>query len=121
MLITINLGKWWGPWDQQPIVAIHGWQDNAATFDRLIELLPSNVAVLAIDLPGHGLSSHLPTGLHYYIFWDGLIALRRVIKYYKWNKVSKQKKVIQRSSAVLIFIVCEIQLLLSFANVSFVW
>ncbi|XP_033300925.1 probable serine hydrolase isoform X5 [Bombus bifarius] len=70
-------GKWWGPIDQQPIVALHGWQDNAGTFDKLIPLLPSNVAILAIDLPGHGLSSHLPIGQFYYIFWDGLINLRK--------------------------------------------
>ncbi|XP_012176064.1 probable serine hydrolase isoform X2 [Bombus terrestris] len=80
-------GKWWGPIDQQPIVALHGWQDNAGTFDKLIPLLPSNVAILAIDLPGHGLSSHLPIGQFYYIFWDGLINLRRIVKHYKWNKV----------------------------------
>ncbi|KAG6800186.1 serine hydrolase isoform X3 [Apis mellifera caucasica] len=70
-------GKWWGPMDQQPIVAIHGWQDNAGTFDKLIPLLPSNVAILAIDLPGHGLSSHLPSGQFYYVFWDGLVILRK--------------------------------------------
>ncbi|XP_043524752.1 probable serine hydrolase isoform X1 [Frieseomelitta varia] len=80
-------GKWWGPNDQQPLVALHGWQDNAGTFDRLIPLLPPNLAILAIDLPGHGLSSHLPTGQFYYVFWDGLIILRRIAKYYKWNKV----------------------------------
>ncbi|CAL7947724.1 unnamed protein product [Xylocopa violacea] len=80
-------GKWWGPKDQQPIVAIHGWQDNAGTFDTLIPLLPSSIAILAIDLPSHGLSSHLPTGQFCYIFWDGLIALRRIVKYYNWTKV----------------------------------
>ncbi|KAK1134083.1 hypothetical protein K0M31_011868 [Melipona bicolor] len=80
-------GKWWGPIDRQPLVALHGWQDNAGTFDRLIPLLPPDLAILAIDLPGHGLSSHLSTGQFYYVFWDGLIILRRIAKYYKWNKV----------------------------------
>ncbi|CAK9812560.1 Probable serine hydrolase [Anthophora quadrimaculata] len=70
-------GKWWGPVDQQPIVALHGWQDNTGTFDQLIPLLSSNVSVLAIDLPGHGLSSHIPPGQFYYIFWDGLFILRK--------------------------------------------
>ncbi|XP_017882336.1 probable serine hydrolase isoform X2 [Ceratina calcarata] len=79
-------GKWWGPKSEQPLVAIHGWQDNSGTFDRLIPLL-SNESVLAIDLPGHGLSSHLPRGQFYYIFCDGLITLRRVAKYFKWNKI----------------------------------
>ncbi|XP_071567028.1 probable serine hydrolase isoform X2 [Temnothorax nylanderi] len=79
-------GEWWGPADKQPIVAIHGWQDNSSTFDTLVQLLP-NIAILSIDLPGHGLSSHLPLGQFYYVFWDGVIALRRIVKYYKWNKV----------------------------------
>ncbi|XP_050465330.1 probable serine hydrolase isoform X2 [Cataglyphis hispanica] len=79
-------GKWWGSTDEQPIVAIHGWQDNSGTFDNLAELLP-NVAILSIDLPGHGFSSHLPYGQFYYVFWDGVITLRRIVKYYKWNKV----------------------------------
>ncbi|XP_018356851.1 PREDICTED: probable serine hydrolase [Trachymyrmex septentrionalis] len=79
-------GKWWGPTDKQPIVAIHGWQDNSGTFDKLAQLL-SSVAILSIDLPGHGISSHLPLGQFYYIFWDGVLTLRRIVKYYKWNKV----------------------------------
>lgn len=65
-------GKWWGPTSEQPIIAIHGWQDNAGTWDRLIPLLPGNIPVLAIDLPGHGLSSHYPPGQFYYLFWDGV-------------------------------------------------
>ena len=91
----INLGKWWGPTDKQPIVAIHGWQDNSGTFDKLAQLL-SSVAILSIDLPGHGISSHLPLGQFYYIFWDGVLTLRRIVKYYKWNKVSQRVNVIQR-------------------------
>ncbi|XP_076160863.1 putative serine hydrolase isoform X1 [Ptiloglossa arizonensis] len=80
-------GKWWGPKDHQPIVAIHGWQDNCGTFDTLIALMPSNVAVLALDMPGHGHSSHFPIGQFYHVLWDGLLSLRRIVKYYKWNKV----------------------------------
>jgi len=37
----------------RPIVCIHGWQDNAGTFDRLIPLLPREFSYLAIDLPGN--------------------------------------------------------------------
>lgn len=56
-------GKWYGDREQQPVLAIHGWQDNAGTFDRLLPLLPQCIPILAIDLPGHGLSSHYPTGM----------------------------------------------------------
>ncbi|XP_043253737.1 probable serine hydrolase isoform X1 [Colletes gigas] len=79
-------GKWWGPKDQQPILALHGWQDNCGTFDTMIALLPSDVAVLALDLPGHGHSSHFPIGQFYHVLWDGLLSLRRIVKYYKWTK-----------------------------------
>lgn len=68
-------GKWWGPRTEQPIIAIHGWQDNAGTWDTLIPLLPESISVLAIDLPGHGLSSHYPKGHFYYLFWDGVIVV----------------------------------------------
>lgn len=57
---VLILAKWWGPRDKQPIIAIHGWQDNAGTFDPLIELLPKELSILCIDLPGHGRSSHIP-------------------------------------------------------------
>lgn len=80
-------GKLWGSKDEQPILAIHGWQDNAGSFDTLAPLLSSYLPVLSIDLPGHGYSTHLPQGQFYYLFWDGVITLRRIIKHYKWNKV----------------------------------
>ncbi|CAH0715750.1 unnamed protein product, partial [Brenthis ino] len=81
-------GRWWGPRNKQPLIAIHGWQDNAGTWDNLIPLLSANMSVLCIDLPGHGLSSHYPTGMLYYIFWDGVVLLRRIVKHFKWEKIS---------------------------------
>ncbi|XP_043492069.1 probable serine hydrolase isoform X3 [Polistes fuscatus] len=80
-------GKLWGSRDKQPIVAIHGWQDNAGSFDNLAPFISSNLPILSIDLPGHGFSSHLPSGQFYYVFWDGVMTLRRIVKHYKWNKV----------------------------------
>lgn len=42
------------------ILLLHGWLDNAATFDSLAPQLNSrlNREVLALDFPGHGHSSH---------------------------------------------------------------
>lgn len=80
--------RWWGPRDKQPIIAIHGWQDNAGTWDNLIPLLPVTTSVLCIDLPGHGFSSHYPTGMHYYIFWDGVSLIRRIAKLYGWKNLT---------------------------------
>lgn len=87
-----HLGKLWGSRNKQPILALHGWQDNAGSFDSLAPLLSPNLPILSIDLPGHGYSSHMPLGQFYYIFWDGVIILRRIVKHYKWNKVSQQWK-----------------------------
>ncbi|XP_032675106.1 probable serine hydrolase isoform X2 [Odontomachus brunneus] len=81
-------GKWWGPRELQPIVALHGRQDNAGSFDTLIPLLPKDVSILCLDMPGHGLSSHYPKSQFYYVYWDGVILLRRIVKHFKWNKVS---------------------------------
>ncbi|XP_041978915.1 probable serine hydrolase isoform X1 [Aricia agestis] len=80
-------GRWWGPKDRQPILATHGWQDNAGTWNRLIPLLPPTLSVLCIDLPGMGLSSHYPKGMVYYKYWDGAVILRRIVKHFKWKKV----------------------------------
>ncbi|XP_076755792.1 putative serine hydrolase isoform X1 [Xylocopa sonorina] len=80
-------GKWWGPRGIQPIVALHGRQDNAGSFDTLIPLLSNDISVLCLDMPGHGLSSHYPKSQYYHVYWDGIILLRRIVKYYKWHKV----------------------------------
>ncbi|XP_037936059.1 probable serine hydrolase [Teleopsis dalmanni] len=80
-------GKWYGPQTVQPILGLHGWQDNAGTYDLLVPLFPPEVAFLSIDLPGHGLSSRLPDGC-YYNTVDNLYIIRIIMKQYKWEKVS---------------------------------
>lgn len=44
---------------------VHGWLDNANTFDLLAPYLPRDVRFLSLDLPGHGLSDHFPPGFIY--------------------------------------------------------
>jgi pimeloyl-ACP methyl ester carboxylesterase len=56
----------WGDPDAPPLLALHGWLDNAASFMRLAPLLTANRRVIALDLPGHGHSAHLPKGVHRY-------------------------------------------------------
>lgn len=56
------------------VVFLHGWLDNAASFSSLmqhISALAPEWYLCAIDLPGHGLSSH-KNGSNFYPFHDYL-------------------------------------------------
>ncbi|KAG5671939.1 hypothetical protein PVAND_002107 [Polypedilum vanderplanki] len=92
--IKINLpnggyisGKWWGNKSIRPFICLHGWIDNAGSFDRLIPLLPREFSYLAIDFPGHGRSSWSPQGVLYHLL-DYLYLLTFLMKEYKWEKLS---------------------------------
>jgi pimeloyl-ACP methyl ester carboxylesterase len=58
-----------GPSDGTPVLAIHGWLDNAASFTGLAPLL-AGLRVIALDLSGHGRSQHRPEAhSHYFVDW----------------------------------------------------
>ncbi|XP_064544740.1 probable serine hydrolase [Drosophila montana] len=80
-------GKWYGPKHVRPILGMHGWQDNAGTFDTLAPLLPPHLSFLSIDAPGHGLSSWLPDGVMYHSI-DYVQLVLRLMEEYNWSKVS---------------------------------
>lgn len=56
--LTIN-ARVWGPEDGFRVLAMHGWLDNAATFDLLAPLL-ENCRIVSVDFPGHGFSDRMP-------------------------------------------------------------
>ncbi len=60
MLAGLRMGDAGGA----PVLALHGWLDNAASFVPLAAHLPG-VDMVALDLPGHGASDHLPAGAEY--------------------------------------------------------
>ncbi|CAN0378993.1 unnamed protein product, partial [Phaeothamnion confervicola] len=65
----LNLkAKIWGDdAPQKRVLAIHGYLDNANSFDLLApDLAQAGFQVVAIDLPGHGRSQHLGIGGRYH-------------------------------------------------------
>ncbi|WP_079228489.1 alpha/beta fold hydrolase [Pseudomonas putida] len=58
----------WGPEDGIPVLALHGWLDNAASYERLAPLL-DGCFVVAPDLVGHGRSDHRRHDSGYYL-WE---------------------------------------------------
>jgi pimeloyl-ACP methyl ester carboxylesterase len=60
-------GLEWGKSPDHPLLALHGWLDNAASFARLCRHL-RGCHVVAIDLPGHGKSMHrAPHGAYHLV------------------------------------------------------
>ncbi|MBA1204531.1 alpha/beta hydrolase [Pseudomonas capeferrum] len=53
-----------GPSDGLPVIALHGWLDNANSFARLAPRL-RGLRIVALDLAGHGYSGHRPRGAGY--------------------------------------------------------
>lgn len=62
-------GKRWGDEGGRPVLALHGWLDNAASFDFVAPLL-RGVDLIALDLAGQGLSDHRQHAGAYNIWLD---------------------------------------------------
>lgn len=80
-------GKFWRNNSHPTFLCLHGREDNAGTFDRLIPLLPRQFSYLAIDFPGHGRSSRIPNGVFYHNI-DFLFVINQIIDFYNWKRVS---------------------------------
>ena len=76
----------YGPEDGKPVIALHGWLDNAATFSRLAPRL-EGLRIVALDLPGHGHSEHRPAGAAYNI-WDYAHDVLQVAEQFGWQRFS---------------------------------
>lgn len=76
--------KEWNPGGKLPVIACHGWLDNAASFDRLAPLL-TNSHTIALDMPGHGLSAHKSPQASYAI-WADLLDILAVADSLGWQQ-----------------------------------
>jgi pimeloyl-ACP methyl ester carboxylesterase len=59
----------WGNPNERPILASHGWLDNAGSFELLAPLLPG-CEIVALDLAGHGLSGSRSADSAYNLWQD---------------------------------------------------
>lgn len=59
----------WGRQGQLPVIALHGWLDNAGSFDLLAPRL-SGCHIIALDAAGHGFSGNRSVDAAYNIWQD---------------------------------------------------
>lgn len=77
-------GLCWGNAGDKPLLALHGWLDNAASFAFLAPLLPG-FHIVALDLTGHGQSDHRSDDASYHI-WDDLPEILGVVDKLGWDR-----------------------------------
>ncbi|MDA0978681.1 MAG: alpha/beta hydrolase [Proteobacteria bacterium] len=80
--------KQWGDPNGEPVIGLHGWLDNANTFDRLAPLLPE-VNLIALDFAGHGRSAHRAPGVHYHPLYDiqDVLAVANCLNWHQFHLI----------------------------------
>ena len=73
-----------GPEDGLPVIALHGWLDNANSFARLAPKL-AGLRIVALDFAGHGHSDHRPRGAGYALA-DYAFDVLRVAEQLGWQR-----------------------------------
>jgi len=74
----------YGDADGLPVIALHGWLDNAASFYAVGEYL-EGIKLISLDLIGHGRSSYRPDGMPYHI-WDNITDLYQILEQLEIDK-----------------------------------
>mgnify|MGYP000389181594 CR=1 FL=1 len=82
---TTLRGIMWGEEHSDLVLCLHGWLDNSASFVPLAPFFKEK-RVLAIDWPGHGLSSHRSKDAHYH-FIDYVYDLLQLFTLNNWQSV----------------------------------
>ena len=84
-LNSISLsGKRWRSGEGTPVIALHGWLDNCASFDLLAPKLPG-LDIVALDMAGHGRSQYRK-GLGAYNIWEDIAEIIAVTEQLNWPK-----------------------------------
>lgn len=78
-------GLCWGDPSNPPLLALHGWLDNAASFSPLAALLGGQFYVVALDLSGHGHSAWRSADATYQVY-DDLPQIRAIIDQLGWSE-----------------------------------
>ncbi|TQV82975.1 alpha/beta fold hydrolase [Aliikangiella coralliicola] len=76
----------WNPDGSILVFALHGWLDNLATFESLVEFMP-DLRIVAIDFPGHGHSDHIPPGVTYH-FVDGIYLIDDLLRHFEQKQIN---------------------------------
>ncbi|MDO3386459.1 alpha/beta fold hydrolase [Gilvimarinus sp. SDUM040013] len=76
----------WGDPEGLPVLALHGWLDNSASFALLAPML-TGLNIVAIDMAGHGQSCHRPGSAPYNI-WEDVAEVMAIVELLGWNRFS---------------------------------
>ncbi|WP_299591765.1 alpha/beta hydrolase [uncultured Microbulbifer sp.] len=82
---TIAARQWGNP-DGVPVLALHGWLDNCASFDAMAPFL-SELNLVAVDLAGHGQSYHRHRDANYTV-WTEIEDVLGMADALGWEKFS---------------------------------
>lgn len=78
-------GRLYGRREDKPILALHGWLDNCASFEFIAPIIAqAGYCFLALDLSGHGQSDHRKH-LGAYNIWQDIPELLQVTNQLKWQ------------------------------------
>ncbi|WP_417665458.1 alpha/beta fold hydrolase [Pseudidiomarina sp.] len=85
-------GLAWGAQEGKPLLALHGWLDNAYSFIPIADAfmrseLADSYRLIALDWAGHGHSDHRPPG-NYYPFMDYVYDLWCICEQQQWPQVT---------------------------------
>lgn len=74
----------WRPEHPVKVLALHGWLDNSASFQRLAGLL-DYCSIVAPDLAGQGLSQHRCANASYHL-WDDVLDVVLLVEALAWQR-----------------------------------